>query len=55
VGTQELDSLNEVRKVIIDDEEWYITIEKLTHREIKSPSGKEVIQYDATLWKYLEE
>jgi hypothetical protein len=41
-------------KVIIDDEEFNLTIQQTTQRVIESPSGKTVVQYDATLWKYLE-
>ena len=42
-------------KVTIDDEEFNLTIQQTTQRVIKSPSGKKVIQYDAVVWKYLEE
>tara|TARA_R100000773_G_C4210924_1_gene110547 strand:- start:212 stop:346 length:135 start_codon:yes stop_codon:yes gene_type:complete len=42
-------------KVTIDGKEWNLTTQKTAGRVIESPSGKTVIQYDATLWKYLEE
>ena len=42
-------------KVTIDDEEWNLTTQKTAGRVIESPSGKTVIQYDAVVWKYLEE
>ena len=42
-------------KVIIDDEEFSLTIQQTTQKVIESPSGKTVVSYDATVWKYLEE
>ena len=42
-------------KVTINDEEWIVTIMETTQRVIESPSGKAVVQFDACVWKYLEE
>ena len=42
-------------KVTIDGEEFNLVIHQTNQRVIESPSGLTVIQYDATLWKYLEE
>jgi hypothetical protein len=42
-------------KVTIDGEEWIVTTMETTQRVIESPSGKTVVQYDAVVWKFLEE
>ena len=42
-------------KVTIDGEEFNLTIQQTTQRVIESPSDKTVVQYDAVVWKYLEE
>tara|TARA_B100001989_G_C24266003_1_gene329253 strand:+ start:477 stop:611 length:135 start_codon:yes stop_codon:yes gene_type:complete len=42
-------------KVTIDGEEFNLEIHQTTQKVIESPSGLTVVQYAATLWKYLEE
>ena len=51
----EIQELVSLIKVNIDGVDWNLNIQEATQRVIETPNGDTVVQFEACVWKRLEE